>query len=204
MTSPTLKKYEDIEGSKPRVAKLRKGNYDSFDYSDVTHFKFATKRNLNPLDPEYIVDYGRGERFTHGLIEGSKPDSFPHIAYKEPYNLRTSDILGAQPGTRNAYNKYTSNNYNLILSDIEKANSGSLRKGIKTDRQTNPVDPMYNFPGNSEPLYNQNPYGSSVNARAKPKSMNMNNLSNEELALKEKLDKIKSNSMNNVVHGKIE
>jgi hypothetical protein len=201
MTTPTTKKYEDIEGSKPRIPKIRKGNYNSFDYSDVTNFKFSSKRNINPLDPEYIVDYGRGEKFTHGLIEGSKPVSFPYIIYKKPYNLLTSDISGAQIGTRNKYNKYTSMNYNLILSDIENAQSGSLRKGIKTDRQTNPVDPIYNLPGNLEPSYNQNPYGNSLHAKAKSKSINSNL---EELALKERLDKIKSNSINNVINGKNE
>jgi hypothetical protein len=200
MTSPTTKRSEEIEGSKPRVPKVRNGNYDSFDYSDVTNFKFSTKRNLNPLDPEYIVDYGRGEKFIHGIIEGSKPDSFPHLIYKEPYNLRTSDIPGAQIGTRNKFNKYNSMNYNLILSDIENAQSGSLRKGIKTDRQTNPVDPIYNFPGNLEPLSNQNPYGNSLHAKAKSKSINLNL---DELAQKERLDWIKSNSMNNVINGKI-
>lgn len=194
-------KHEEIEGSKPRIPKVRKADYDSFNYSDVTNFKFSSKRNLNPLDPEYVVDYGKGERYTHGKIEGSKPVTFLPIIYTEPYNLRTSDVVGAQIGTKNKFNRYSSMNHNLILSDIENAQSGSLKKGIKTDRQTNPIDPVYTLPGHLEPAPNQNPYGSTLHAKAKPKTMSD---TPGELAIKERLDKIKLNSMNNPIHGKIE
>jgi hypothetical protein len=92
-------------------------------------------------------------------------------------------------------------NYNLILTDIENAQSGSLKKGIKTDRQTNPLDPIYTFPGHLEPPQNQNPYGSTLHLKAKSKILND---TPGELSIKERLEKIKNNTANNPINGKIE
>ena len=202
MTRSTIK-HDVVEGSKPRIPKIRKADYDSFNYSDVTNFKFSSKRNVNPLDPEYVVDYGKGEKYVHGKILGSKPVTFPLMPYPDPFNLKTADVPGAQIGTRNKFNKFTSNNTNLILSDIENAQSGSLKKGIKTDRKINPLDPIYTLPGHLETAGNQNPYGSTLHAKAKPKLFNSTNTLGE-LAIKERLDKIQFNSKNNPIHGKIE
>jgi len=38
----------------------------------------------------------------------------------------------------------------MQTQDIEKANPSSLKKGIETIRQTNPLMPNYKFPGHSE------------------------------------------------------
>lgn len=38
----------------------------------------------------------------------------------------------------------------MMTHDIEKADSSSLKKGIVTKRQTNPLMPNYQFPGNKE------------------------------------------------------
>lgn len=35
----------------------------------------------------------------------------------------------------------------MAIQDIEKACASSLKKGITTNRQTNPLMPRYNFPG---------------------------------------------------------
>jgi hypothetical protein len=191
--------HEEIKGSKPKKPRVRKADYDSFNYSDVTNFKFVSKRNLNPLDPEYVVDYGKGERYLHGKIEGSKPVTFPPIKYPDPCNLKTEDVPGAQIGSKNKYNKFTSMNHNLLLSDIENAQSGSLKKGIKTDRQTNPLDPLYTIPGHLEIA--QNPYGNTLHEKKKPQSQKD---TPGELAIKERLDIIKNNSMNNLINGKTE
>lgn len=37
----------------------------------------------------------------------------------------------------------------MVTSDIDKANSSSLKKGIETKRATNPLMPNYQFPGHS-------------------------------------------------------
>ena len=193
--------FEEVEGSKSKRPRIRNSNYDSFNYSDVTNFKFTSKRNINPLDPEYIVDYGKGEKYIHGKIEGSKPITFLPIVYPDPLNLKTSDISGAQIGTKYKFNKYSSMNFNFNLKDIENAQSGSLKKGIKTDRQTNPIDPIYTLPGHLETAPNQNPYGNTLHAKAKPKRIEE---TLGEKFTKERLDKIKINTKNNPIHGKIE
>ncbi len=52
----------DIPGSSPKVIKQRKpeSSYHYYDYSDVTHSKFVTKRCSNPLDPIYELRYKNG------------------------------------------------------------------------------------------------------------------------------------------------
>lgn len=37
----------------------------------------------------------------------------------------------------------------MQIQDIEKATASSLKKGIETERQTNPLMPKYQFPGRS-------------------------------------------------------
>lgn len=36
----------------------------------------------------------------------------------------------------------------MITQDIDKAGASTLKKGIVTNRQTNPLMPNYQFPGN--------------------------------------------------------
>lgn len=200
MSSSTIKK-DEIEGSKAIPRKIRNCNYDSFNYSDVTNFKFVSNRNLNPLDPEYVVDYGKGERYVHGKIDGSKPVTFPPLIYPDPYNLKTNDVAGAQIGTKNRFNKYHSMNFNLNLNDIENTYAGSLKRGIATDRHVNPIDPVYSLPGHLDAPQNQNPYGSTLLAKAKPKHLLE---TPGEIAIKERLDKLQLDLKNNPIHGKIQ
>jgi len=160
-----------IQGSKPKKPKVRIANYSNYDYSDVTNFKFMTKRCLNPLDPVYELRYGKGENYIHGKIEGSKPVTYPPIVYADPFNLKTDDISGAQIGSKNKFNKYSSMNHNLILNDIDGAKSGSLKKGIITQRITNPLNPLYSNPGNNELIgVNNNPYGNTLFMKGKAKT----------------------------------
>jgi hypothetical protein len=152
----------DIEGSSPRKRYVRNSNYNYYDYSDVTRDIFQTKRCVNPLDPVYDVKYKGGEYYTHGHIEGSKPVTYPPYIYPQPFNLRTEDIQGSQVGSKNRINKFNGVNYNLSVEDIKGTRAGSLKKGITTDRKTNPVDPIYQLPGQKELGQNFNPYGNTL------------------------------------------
>ena len=38
----------------------------------------------------------------------------------------------------------------MVTQDIDKAQSSTLKKGIDTIRQTNPLMPSYQYPGNKE------------------------------------------------------
>ena len=152
----------DIDGSSPRKRYCRNSNYNYYDYSDVTKDKFITKRCVNPLEPVYELKYKEGENYTHGHIEGNKPVTYPPIIYPEPYNLRTEDIEGCQVGTKYKINKFNGLNYNLTSDDIKGTKAGSLKKGIATERNTNPVDPIYKLPGDKELANNNNPYGTTL------------------------------------------
>lgn len=120
-----------------------------------------------------------------GKIEGSKPQSLYPFIHKDPKNLKVSDILGAQSGTRNKINRFNSMNFNLMLSDLKKSHAGSLKKCIVTKRQTNPLVPEYINPGDSEIFNNDNnPFGEGCKKNKKNWknfniSMGDHNLNNE-------------------------
>lgn len=197
----------EIEGSKPKKPKVRSANYSSYDYSDVTNFKFCSKRCLDPLDPVYELRYGNNENYIHGKIEGSKPVTYPPIVYADPFNLKTTDIGGAQIGSKNKFNRFTSPNFNLILGDIEGAKSGSLKKGIVSGRLTNPLDPKYNMPGDKELGKENNPYGNTLHAKAGHKAKTQANTPNNDNVDDNRKSNLKARGnivMNNPINGKIE
>lgn len=170
----------DIDGCSPRKRYIRNTNFNYIDYSDVTKDKFQTKRCSNPLEPVYQVKYKGGENYIHGHIEGSKPVTYPPYVYPEPYNLRTQDIQGSQVGSKNRINRFNGANYNLLVEDIKGTRAGSLKKGITTERQTNPVDPIYKLPGQKELGQNYNPYGNTLvskSAKVRPESVGIKQIS---------------------------
>ena len=154
---------EDIDGSSPKKQKYRTTKYNNIDYNDVTQDKFKTKRCVNPLDPVYEVKYKNNEHYTHGKIEGSKPQTIYPYNYPIPYNLKIDDISGAQIGTKNRINKFTSPyDLSLNLKDIRGAQAASLKKGMTTNRVTNPLKPDYPYLGGKELEKNNNPYGDTL------------------------------------------
>jgi hypothetical protein len=44
---------KDIEGARGKQTYVRKTQYDSFNYADITKTKFTTTRSVNPLLPSY-------------------------------------------------------------------------------------------------------------------------------------------------------
>ena len=92
-------------------------------------------------------------------------------------------------------------NQNLILSDIEGAKTGSLKKGIISKRTTNPLNPAYILPGNLELEKNNNPYGDTL--LGKNKLRTETSLPNEDLNSFTR-NNFASNKLNNPINGKIE
>lgn len=92
-------------------------------------------------------------------------------------------------------------NQNLILSDIEGAKTGSLKKGIISNRTTNPLNPTYIQPGNLELEKNNNPYGDSLFGRNKLRTET--NTPNEDLNSNTR-NNFARNKLNNPINGKIE
>jgi len=80
------------------------------------------------------------------------------------------DIEGSQIGSKNRINKYHSQNFNLSNQDIDNSNASSLKRGIITKRNINPLDPDYQFPGKTEGKLENNPYGDTLHKK-KPKEV---------------------------------
>lgn len=169
-----------IKGSSPKRAYIRSTPFNNIDYSDLTRDKFKTKRCVDPLDPVYEVKYKNGESYLHGAITGSKPVTNSIYNYQEPFNLKTSDIDGTAAGSKNKINKFSGQNFNLRTDDFRGASCNSLKKGIETKRQTNPLNPNYILPGQKELGSNNenNPYGNSKYRKIEEKKDNYSKMDN--------------------------
>ncbi|MCQ2820692.1 MAG: hypothetical protein MJ252_25795 [archaeon] len=165
----------DIEGAKPKkslkcpprdninkvpkeITYFRNKKYiitEAKDYKDVYGKKFFSKRHTDPIDPEYTLDYGDGEIYRYGKIEGNKPETFKKVNEdrRGGYNyLSNRDIIYSQPHSVSFLQKYYIENkkpFKYSPEDIEGSHTGSLVTGIKTKRNINPLDPDYQFIGRS-------------------------------------------------------
>ena len=162
----TMKK-DDIENSWPKKPYIRKTKYNNIDYRDVTHTEFQTGRMTNPLEPVYKLSYLNGDKMVVGPIEKNKPVVFSKYHYDPAFNLKTDDIWGTQTGTKNFINKFNGSNYGYTTLDIKGAQKDTKKKGIITERFTNPLRPKYKYPGYEELKAGGNqfsdPYGRYIN-----------------------------------------
>jgi len=186
----TRKNENNFNIKKSPINKDNLNNYNYMDYSDISKKKFKTSRNINPLDPVYDVKF---ENKPIGPIDKSKPNPLYGLVYLNPINLKTDDIIGAQNGTLNKINKFSNTQTNnLIISDIPGALSGSLKKHIVTNRQSNPVCPEYEMPGHSDKGENCNSSGNinknklnQCNEKEKDSQKTIDNKSKKEIILEE-------------------
>ena len=127
------------------------------------------------------------------MIEGSKPQTIYPYTYPDPYNLRLNDIDGSQVGTKNRINKFQSPfDYNLNLTDVPGAIAGSLKKGIVTERNTNPINPKYKYIGEQElgKFHINDPYANGLRkqtptAEINKTEQNQNNAINKQISRKQ-------------------
>lgn len=96
----------DIEGTRARDRTFnRTTKFNNIDYRDVTRGDWATSRNPNPLQPEYIVrdkiadgDFMKmtstSLNKTYGQIDNNKPCALPN-EISGVRNLETADLKGA-------------------------------------------------------------------------------------------------------------
>ena len=140
-----FKTYDEIKGVHPKKAYVRKKLHDSLNYSDL-NIKIKKFRNTNPLEPEYEKPYD-------GYIKGTKPFlPFYNFNLDNPKNtLNVRDIFGTTPGSKNHYANFRYDNKERFdTKDIEGASADSKRRGIITNRCTNPLKPDYKYIGNNE------------------------------------------------------
>lgn len=99
----------------------------------------TSKRTTNPLTPIYDIPGEQG----YGIIEKSQSVNKIAKNYNKPdFKLKTEDIDGAKT-------KY--NNFVIEKKDeVPGSKPQSLKRGISSNRKTNPLAPNYNYPGWSE------------------------------------------------------
>ena len=167
----------DISGASTKLPYQRKSTFNNIDYRDVTAHVWESKRNTNPLRPEYKVRdrITEGDQLkmtktalnaAYGKIDGNQPQSLPPPV-GGVRNLETRDIKGAQHDTKLlgsfTYYQRRADQIRAVTNndDVPGSKCGSLLKGIVTQRQTHPLQPVYKVPGNSEtnhPVEINNPY----------------------------------------------
>lgn len=160
---------DDIEGSKPRkVDKWQTRDHisikdidgarakpprqvikpDFMDTKDIIAKGFVSKRSTNPLEPEYLARNDQGNIEIIGFIEGSKSKTIVNTSVPgHRRNLDCADVEGSKPSTV-GQGQFPNKNRNykkklVDASDIEGTAASSYKKGIKTKRVTNPLEPKY-------------------------------------------------------------
>lgn len=134
----------------------RKKIRDSLDVKDINNCKSykLSNRQTNPLDPKYNYDWQMTEinenrklkYIDFGEIANHPKSLNPFNNEKYLKGLYTNDIIGAQPGTKSHISKLEikfGRKMNHKVDDIYGSHPGSLLKGIKTKRNTNPLNPDY-------------------------------------------------------------
>jgi hypothetical protein len=198
-------KNDDVKDSWPKKPYIRKTKYEFMDYRDVTHTEFQTKRNTNPLNPFYTMNFVDGTKVKFGPIEKNRPLVGSKYMYKVPLNLKLDDIEGSNIGSKNKYKKFTSNNSCYDISDIVGTQTGSLLKGISTKRRTNPLWPKYKYLGAEElkGCHANNPFNNynTITSFNRSKSMIHNCNNNEKDCKKDsnKEEKTINNSNNEII-----
>jgi len=137
----------DIAGAqsswRPRHAKARleAPPHDLMAVADIaakTHrYIDKTSRCTNTLNPEYFVN---GMTFKDAAYTRPRPnrDLIPDSAV-----LRTDDIPGAYPGWKAEKAPRRDFRNTNFLDDIPGARADTIRPGIVTQRQVNPLQPVY-------------------------------------------------------------
>ena len=158
----------DIEGAKTKGTYLRTTEYDSFNYADVSKVIFKTTRSVNPLHPEYLVRNEKDKVITIGNIAGSISTKLPE-RLRGPLDacLNVSDIHGAAAGSKRLGTFHSTSRRNFLInpndiSDIGGAQSDTLKKGVQSNRLTDPLNPDYQIPGAKEQNnIDSDPFGGS-------------------------------------------
>ncbi len=196
--------------------KLYKGNknrlYNSLDFRDVYKIPPFSNRHTNPLEPKYKYDYKMTEinnnhitggnnqvdSLVYGEIEGNRPVVFSKYN-NERYGkgMKTSDIQYAQPNTTSSYSKFQLKykrplKYNA--EDIVGAHHDTLLKSIITKRNTNPLDPKYQYLGDKGMDFDED----SRKFREKFDYSSLKNFyyNNSKVAIKQREDEMKQNIRN--------
>lgn len=130
-------------------AEPSRNKLDVTDIEKPKQFQMS-KRHVNPVQPSYFYYDLDGKPATLEPIYKSTSSVLHKSLKKETYGLKTEDIQGATLSTSNcqiqkllAPKAIRTTNF---VADIENCKPGTLKKGIETKRQLNPLVPEYNIP----------------------------------------------------------
>ncbi|CDW75394.1 UNKNOWN [Stylonychia lemnae] len=157
---------KDIDGAKAKQVYVRSTQYDSFSYADITKDKFTSSRSVNPLLPQYQIRDESGQLITIGEIAGSSPKKQPERLNGGYFSgLEVKDIPGTAVGSKRLGNFHSKERKHFRdtnnIGEIEGAQASTIKRGVSSQRQTNPLNPTYKMPGHSE-MGIQNPYGNKA------------------------------------------
>ena len=195
--------------------KLYKGNknklYNSLDFRDVYKNPPFSNRHTNPLEPKYRYDYkmteinsngkNKVDSLVYGEIEGNRPVVFSkYNNQRYGKGMKTDDIQGAQPNTTSSYAKFIMKYRHPLkysAEDIVGAHHDTLLKSIITKRNTNPLDPKYQFLGDKGMDFDED----SRKFRAKFDYSSLYDFyyNNSKIAIKQRNDEMKNNKKTNIV-----
>ena len=123
---------------------------------------------MNPLNPSYKVRDDNDKVVTIGHIEKSSPNKLPERKIGNFIDgcLKVDDIHGTKAGSKRLGVFHSKTRKDFIdpndISDINGAKCNTIKRGITTNRVTNPQNPSYQIPGASEMGRPDNdPYGGS-------------------------------------------
>lgn len=100
-------------------------------------FQDRSKRRTNPVSPEYLLD---GMTIKDDA-KYSKPKPLKKFI-EGNHLLRTDDIDGAKEGFGKMKREEIRNLMNI--GDIDGAQADTVKSSMRTERETNPLTPMYN------------------------------------------------------------
>lgn len=142
----------DIEGAQPgwrprhqRVRQEASPITHQFNVRDITDTGFKSTRVTDPLRPQYTIN----GMYVTDDFEKTMPKKLPDAAQHDYFNLQTSDIEGAVSGWKPPHamqppmeKRRQFRNTNFI-GDIAGAQPDTVVHAIRTDRVTNPLQPVY-------------------------------------------------------------
>ena len=190
--------------------KLYKGNknklYNSLDFRDVYKIPPFSNRHTNPLEPKYRYDYkmteinngkNKADSLVYGEIDGNRPvvfSKYNNVRYGK--GMKTNDIEGAQPNTTSSYSKFQNKHKHPLkysAEDIVGAHHDTLLKSIITKRNTNPLDPKYQFLGDKGKDFDED----SRKFRAKFDYSSLYDFyyNNSKIAIKQREDEMKKDNI---------
>ena len=189
--------------------KFYKGNknelYNSLDFRDVYKNPPFSNRHTNPLEPKYKYDYKMTEinsndrnndSLVYGEIEGNRPVVFSKYN-NERYGkgMKTDDIQGAQPNTTSNYAKFQIKHQHPLkysAEDIVGAHHDTLLKSIITKRNTNPLEPKYQYLGDKGMDFDED--SRKFRAKFDYSSLYKFYYNNSKIAIKQRNDEMKKNN----------